>query len=699
MNRDRLIYICLGLAISWLVASCGKTARQAPELDTSSAVRHEAELSLPRPSALRGGSFAALDLLAWGNEFDPSLPHNNVTAFTQQASYYPHANSPGTALERAAYAVYRFKIPDYSFDATLHLDLGQAQDFADAWLALADFSRDCWEWLPVPPGGVINFDPARHFSPGWDLYAVPLFTGNHEWYLRAIRIGTVQPPQILSVQPQAGLSGTTVTLIPEVIGTAPFNYHWYGMDFATPNESFAVAPTVTLGTPGQYSYYLRIENSAGDTGLTLQSFTVLPPDTSWQHSWGGAGNDKAHDVAVDTGGNVYVVGESASVDDNGAAVILRYSAAGDLQWARGWDGPGGEAFDAIAIDQDGNLLVVGWTYSFGEGQDDILLVKYAPDGTLLSQRTWGGAGRDSATGLALDSAGNAYICAKSDSFVTYGHYGVLLLKFDAAQTFQWAWAWGGEQSDEAEDVAVDSLSHVYVAGISRSFGGAAFVLKCDGAGTMLLQKTWANMYPGEYHFHGLAVDGADNVYAIGDMPDGDISDDPVVIKYDANLDSIWTRQWRGSAAESGRGIVVDGTGTVYTTGTTWSRGPSDTANLFLMVIDAAGSMRRASAWGIAESDARGAWKLQEGRAIALMPDGEPVMAGSCENTYAVWEPAGSVLLDATGFEYHVAGSITLDANIDGVEGTAAGAVDTLLTGYTQDTGYATIDFAVIKADP
>ncbi len=699
MSRNWLIYLCLGLVLPWLAAACGSELRRQPALAGAAAAGPPPEIQLPQPSALHAGSFAPLDLLAWGNEFEALLPHNNVTAFAQQASFYPHSNTPGDALSKAAYAVYAFQIADYTFDNTLHFDLTQTSNFDSAWVALADFKHDRWEWFHLPAGGVISFDRSRHFSASDAMYVVPLFTGNQEWYLRAIRVGTVTAPQIISVAPQSGVAGSQVTLTATLSGTPPYDYSWTNMTFATPTQSTAIAPSVTLGLPGQYSYALRVVNSAGETGHVLQTFTVLPVDTSWQHSWGGVGNDKARDVVVDATGNVFVVGESASVDAHGAAVIMRYSPTGELQWVRGWDGPGGEAFDALAIDQDGNLLAAGWTYSFGEGLDDLLLVKYAPDGTLLSQRTWGGAGRDSATGLAVDSAGNVYVCGKSDSFAAYGHYGVLLLKFNSAGVFQWAWLWGGEQPDEAEDVVLDSLGNAYVAGVSETFGGVGFMLKSDPSGALTIQATWDYLHAGDKHFYGLAVDAADYIYVIGDMPDGDVADDPVLIKYNSDLQSQWTRQWRGAAQDTGRGITVDSSGVVYATGTTWSRGPSDSANLYLMVLDSGGGLRRVNAWGLAQNDDRGAWKLQEGRALALMPDGDPLLVGSCENMFAVWEDAGSGLLDATGFEYNVAGSVTLSADIHGVEGVALGASDSLLTGYTQDTGYATQDFAVLKANP
>ena len=63
---------------------------------------------------------------------------------------------------------------------------------------------------------------------------------------------------------------------------------------------------------------------------------------------------------------------------------LPYHATWNRTWGGGIDDEGRE----VAVATDG-VYVAGDTRSYGNGGLDALLVKYAPDGTQLWNRTWG----------------------------------------------------------------------------------------------------------------------------------------------------------------------------------------------------------------------------------------------------------------------------------------------------------------------
>jgi hypothetical protein len=693
------VWLAFGIVLITAVVACqnGTTPGVVNALQgQQDAISIQFAGNFPPPSTLHSASFATMDLVRFGQDFDPLLPHNKVTKFVDHASFLPQYSVPGGTFNKVAYALYHFKVTDFSFDPTVHFSFSMARDYSNAWVALADFTRDRWDWMRIPATGVVTFDPARHFSTGWDMYVIPLFTGLEYWDLAAIRVGTITPPQINSISPLSGETGKSVKLVADVSGTAPFDYHWTFTGFGLPVESVAESPSVTLSSPGQHLFSLRVTNSAGTAGGGIYTFTVLPPDPSWQHSMGGAMDDIPHDVAADGNGDVYVVGDSASFGSNGSAVILKYSMTGALTWVKKWDGPFTDTFHAVAIDADGNIIAVGGTDSYGAGHDDLLIVKYAPDGTLLSQQTWGGSGHDTATGIAVDQDGNIYITGWCTSFSAYGNYGVLLEKYDAALAFQWAWVWGSDQHDYAEDVAVDSTGNVYVTGLSLTYGGNGIVLKSDPSGTLTAQVTWDYLYPGNKHFYHLAVDAWDNIFVIGDLPDGDIGNDPVILKYDTALHLAWARQWPGWNDDSGRGIAVDSNGIIYATGATLSHGESIGPDMFLLALDATGNLQSAFTWGIAAGDTSGAMKYQQGQAVAILPGDDPVVASVCENMHAVWQNAYTSLLEVYGTEGNVIGSLVDNSGISGITGTATGAVDALITGYTVDTGYNTKDIGVIR---
>ncbi len=83
----------------------------------------------------------------------------------------------------------------------------------------------------------------------------------------------------------------------------------------------------------------------------------------WQDTHGGdAGSaDFAWDVAVDSLGDIYVVGYEVTVNDGDNAWIARYSADGERLWSHSLDsGANGDEYAvAVAIDPDDNPVIVG----------------------------------------------------------------------------------------------------------------------------------------------------------------------------------------------------------------------------------------------------------------------------------------------------------------------------------------------------
>jgi hypothetical protein len=125
---------------------------------------------------------------------------------------------------------------------------------------------------------------------------------------------------------------------------------------------------------------------------------------------------------------IYVTGLNIA-NANGQIFLLKYDKDLDLLWAQEWGGPKGESARVVEAAADGSVLVAGSTESYGAGGSDVVMLKFAPDGTLTWSQTWGGPGRDTVQGLALDG-GYAYLVGSSESNGA-GMNDALLLKVDA----------------------------------------------------------------------------------------------------------------------------------------------------------------------------------------------------------------------------------------------------------------------------
>jgi hypothetical protein len=206
---------------------------------------------------------------------------------------------------------------------------------------------------------------------------------------------------------------------------------------------------------------------------------------------GGSYDDAGYAIAVDKSGNAYVAGETQSPDFyvNGLqtfkgvsdAFVAKLDLDGNLIYSTFLGGSGMDAAYGIAVDQNGNIYVAGETYSADfplknpckstkKGDSDAFVAKIDASGTALSYSTFLGQPYDAAAyGLALDTAGNAYLtgltslpAAGSDPPVFYADAFVARLNpFGRNLGF---FRFGGSDDDWGNGIALDNAGNMYVTG-------------------------------------------------------------------------------------------------------------------------------------------------------------------------------------------------------------------------------------------
>jgi hypothetical protein len=143
---------------------------------------------------------------------------------------------------------------------------------------------------------------------------------------------------------------------------------------------------------------------------------------------GGSSYDQGTGIAVDSSNYVYVTGFTTSsnfptyypLQQSGGVFLTKISPAGTaLIYSTYLDG---NQTTGIALDSSSNVYVTGWATNgditirnavqptFGGGFSDAFVTKINAAGTALVYSTYlGGSGEDRANGIAVDSAGSAYV--------------------------------------------------------------------------------------------------------------------------------------------------------------------------------------------------------------------------------------------------------------------------------------------------
>lgn len=237
----------------------------------------------------------------------------------------------------------------------------------------------------------------------------------------------------------------------------------------------------------------------------------------WQRTLGLSGSDTFYDIALNSSGDVYVVGTTSSQGaGNADNLVAKYNSSGTIQWQRILGSAFFESnYSGIGVDGTGDVFVTFSTPGTGAGGDDIILAKYNSSGTIQFQKTLGGASGDDGKDIAIDSDNNIYVFGDTESG-DFGNGDLLLVKYNLTGTVQWQAGLGLAAFDRGYAVTTDSLGNIYGIGqtLSDGAGDRDFLFaKWDSSGTIQWQRTLGGT--GSDQGQGIAVDPLDNLYVTG----------------------------------------------------------------------------------------------------------------------------------------------------------------------------------------
>jgi len=240
-------------------------------------------------------------------------------------------------------------------------------------------------------------------------------------------IDSYDPSKELVIDPTISycsyLGGSSVSAIAGVAVDANSNLYVTGWTEAL---NFPIAGAVQAANQGGVDVIIAKLNSAG-TALLYATYI------------GGKSDDKGAAIAVDSLGQAYVTGSTASsnfplvlsnrasIGGSTAAFVLKLNVAGNTLLYCGYlGGTTYEVGTAIAVDSASNAYVAGDTQSpnfprtFATqpaigGGTDAFVAKFNSAGTIVFSTFLGGSGNEHAAGIAVDSLGSMYVAGGTSS--------------------------------------------------------------------------------------------------------------------------------------------------------------------------------------------------------------------------------------------------------------------------------------------
>jgi len=323
---------------------------------------------------------------------------------------------------------------------------------------------------------------------------------------------------------------------------------------------------------------------AAALGLSLVGCVGRGPGaTLWLRTHDGDAHllDRALDVEVDPTGDVVVAGYESGADANADLWLQKYDKDGQEIWTV-LDPAGPETgvrASGIAIDGAGNIAVVGSDFSIEEEAWDILVRRYAPDGSLLWTRTHAGGG-------GLEDMGVGAACDEDGKIVAVGYVGRAVPDGDERRMTLDAWvgAYGGDGSqlwesthdgpgsadDAALDAAIAENGDILVAGYASTADDETdvWLRRYNADGETIWTRTYDGPGDGTDRGMSVAIDPEGNILLCGHIDVPKEAWNALVRKYDPDGDLIWTRTYDGedSVFDAANDIATDAEGNVFVTG-------------------------------------------------------------------------------------------------------------------------------------
>ena len=340
------------------------------------------------------------------------------------------------------------------------------------------------------------------------------------------------------------------------------------------------------------------QDNSSRLNLDFLSSSSIPNVILWNTTWGGSGDDSAYDIGVDSLNNIYVAGRTTSFGAGGEDMVLvKYNSLGEQQWNTTWGGINDErAF--MALNSSDNIILVGYTNSFGAGNQDIVLVKYNNLGEEQWNTTWGGINDEFSSSIVLDSSDNIILAGHTNNTVD-GNSDIVLVKYNNLGEHQWNTTWGGSSGEGAYSIALDSSENIYITGFTKSFGAGSLdmvLIKYNNLGERQWNTTWGGS--GLEYGSGISFDSSNSIYLVGVTNSfGAGSIDITLVKYNTLGELQWNTTWGGSSGDgTWDGIVLDSSGNIFLAGYTGSFG-AEGRDIILVKYNNLGEHQWNTTWG------------------------------------------------------------------------------------------------------
>ncbi|MFA5858554.1 MAG: SBBP repeat-containing protein [Elusimicrobiota bacterium] len=415
-------------------------------------------------------------------------------------------------------------------------------------------------------------------------YSVTLPTGTYELRVSSTNYEMKNTAGLISVSQ----SSTTQNFTLSLFSSNDLTVQWTTM-FGGSADEIVTKPCIdgnnnvyiTGITYGQIHATATLKGTNDYYYAKFSSFGVL----SWIKQDGTLNEDIANDIVVDSSGNIYITGNNYIGVNDADGFIQKFDTNGTPVWTQMLNQAAMDNMNAIAIDSASNVYTASYNFgSYGgttnQGVEDVVITKYTPGGSQTWIKQLGGTNRDVGGAIAVDYNNNVYVAGHTrsitfDGNTNKGNYDFLVIKYDSAGTKLWSKLFGTTANDYYGSVVTNQYGDLYVVYNIETYTDIfdIVLLKlCPTTGNTIWSHTIGTVYN---DFSGdIVTTKTGDIYLSGNTTGGLFgntnigSNDLFLLKYDANGNYQWCKQFGTGVDDNYPHLYSDTDGNLYFSGNT-----------------------------------------------------------------------------------------------------------------------------------
>ena len=276
-----------------------------------------------------------------------------------------------------------------------------------------------------------------------------------------------------------------------------------GIEIFTTNDNTTTNYNVSVSEGESRYYQLTVENVWG-----VQSESDIEVGNSYSslffQTFGGSGKDNGNSVQQTEDGGYIITGWTESFGNGGRDVwLIKTDSNGNKEWDRTFGGSQNDYSYSLEQTTDSGFIIFGKTSSYGNGSDDVWLIKTNSNGNEEWNQTFGSDGVEFGKYGQQTTDGGYIITGYTTSFGNGGS-DVWLIKTNSNGYQEWNQTFGGSDSERGYSVQQTEDGGYIITGYTTSYGNGGsdvWLIKTNSNGN----EEWNQTFGGNSQEFGESV--------------------------------------------------------------------------------------------------------------------------------------------------------------------------------------------------